>query len=84
MENEWGAFSLLNRFKTDMPKKIREPLRDLIEAGFREITGAGKWSHRKYVHPLYPGAVTLSGKLGDTSKPCQEKQVQKAIEEAKK
>ncbi len=64
-----------------MAKKIRELIKELLESGFHEISGAGKGSHRKYVHPLYPGAVTLSGKSGDTAKPYQEKQVRKAIEE---
>jgi predicted RNA binding protein YcfA (HicA-like mRNA interferase family) len=63
-----------------MARKIRQLLRDLKAAGFREIPG-GKGSHRKLVHPRYPGAVTLSGKLGDDAKPYQEKQVRRAIEE---
>lgn len=63
-----------------MPRKIRELLRDLTEAGFREISG-GKGSHRKLVHPHYRGAVTLSGQLGDDAKPYQEKQARLAIEE---
>ncbi len=67
-----------------MAKKIRDLIRELTEAGFYEIKGAGKGSHRKYVHPLYFGAVTISGKSGDTSKPYQEKQVRQALEEVKK
>jgi predicted RNA binding protein YcfA (HicA-like mRNA interferase family) len=63
-----------------MPRKIRELLRDLKAARFREIPG-GKGSHRKLVHPRYRGAVTLSGKLGDDAKPYQEQQVRRAIEE---
>ena len=63
-----------------MPRKIRELMQDLSNAGFYEIAG-GKGSHRKFTHSQYPGAVTLSGALGDDAKPYQEKQVQRAIEE---
>jgi predicted RNA binding protein YcfA (HicA-like mRNA interferase family) len=67
-----------------MAKKIRELIQDLVEAGFCEIKGTGKGSHRKFAHALYPGAVTISGKLGEDSKRYQEKQVRQAIEEVKK
>lgn len=63
-----------------MPKKIRELLQELKAAGFEEIPG-GKGSHRKLVHPRLPGAVTLSGQLGEDAKPYQEKQVRRAIED---
>jgi len=63
-----------------MPRKIRELIQDLKEAGFHEIAG-GKGSHRKFAHPEYPGAVTLSGQLGEDAKLYQEKQVRRAIEE---
>ena len=63
-----------------MPKKVRELIQDLEAAGFQEVKG-GKGSHRKYVHPSYLGAVTLSGKLGDDAKHYQEKQVRRATEE---
>lgn len=63
-----------------MPRKLRELLQELKAAGFSEIAG-GKGSHRKLVHPRYPGAVTLSGQLGDDAKAYQEKQVRRAIEE---
>jgi len=67
-----------------MPRKIRELIQDLTNAGFYEITGAGKGSHRKFTHVRYPGAVTLSGKLGDDAKPYQEKQVRRVLEEVVK
>ena len=51
-----------------MPRKIRELIRDLKDAGFEEIHG-GKGSHRKFVHEKYSGAVTISGKSGDDAKP---------------
>jgi predicted RNA binding protein YcfA (HicA-like mRNA interferase family) len=63
-----------------MPRKVRELVRDLLDAGFYEISG-GKGSHRKFTHGEYAGAVTLSGSPGDDAKPYQEKQVRRAIEE---
>ncbi|MCB1093117.1 MAG: type II toxin-antitoxin system HicA family toxin [Verrucomicrobiae bacterium] len=62
-----------------MPRPIRDLISDLQKAGFESIPG-GKGSHRKFVHPRYPGAVTLSGKSGDDAKPYQEKQIKQAIE----
>jgi predicted RNA binding protein YcfA (HicA-like mRNA interferase family) len=67
-----------------VPQKIRDLLRALKEAGFEEIAGAGKGSHRKLVHPKYAGAVTLSGKARDDAKHYQEKQVARAIETVSK
>ena len=64
-----------------MPRKIRELIKDLKAAGFTEISGGGKGSHRKFVHARYPGAVTLSGQSGDDAKPYQESQVRHAIDE---
>ena len=62
-----------------MPKKVRELIKDLKQAGFYEITG-GKGSHRKFTHDRYPGAVTVSGKSGGDAKTYQEKQIRQAIE----
>ena len=67
-----------------MARKIRQLIKDLMDAGFYEIQGGGKGSHRKFTHTRYPGAVTLSGKLGDDAKPYQEKQVKRAVEEVLK
>ena len=64
-----------------MPHKIRELIKDLRAAGFEEIPGAGKGSHRKFIHGRYAGAVTLSGQTGDDAKPYQESQVRQAIDE---
>jgi predicted RNA binding protein YcfA (HicA-like mRNA interferase family) len=64
-----------------MLRKVRELIQDLVEAGFYEISGGGKGSHRKFTHASYQGAVTLSGNAGDDAKPYQEKQVKQAIEE---
>jgi predicted RNA binding protein YcfA (HicA-like mRNA interferase family) len=63
-----------------MPRKVRELIAELQRAGFKEIPGAGRGSHRKLVHPNYSGAVTVSGKLGDDAKSYQEKQIRRAIE----
>lgn len=63
-----------------MPRKVRDLISALEKAGFDELKGGAKGSHRKYVHASYPGAVTLSGKPGDDAKQYQEKQVKQAIE----
>jgi predicted RNA binding protein YcfA (HicA-like mRNA interferase family) len=62
-------------------KKVRELIRELQDAGFERIKGAGKDSQRKFTHARFPGAVTLSGKDGADAKSYQEKQVRKAIED---
>ena len=67
-----------------MPRKVRALIRDLMDAGFYEITGGGKGSHRKYSHARFPGAVTLSGALGDDARHYQEKQIRRAIEKVQK
>ena len=59
-----------------MPKKIRELVIALEQAGFRRKPGKG--SHRKYIHPDGRQLV-LSGKDGDDAKPYQEKQVMKLV-----
>ena len=62
-----------------MPKKIRELKQMLRQAGFTEIPGKG--SHTNWIHPLYVGKLTVSGKDGNDAKRYQEKDVQKAIDE---
>lgn len=62
-----------------MPRKVKELVRDLLNADFRLIRG-GKGSHRKFTHDRYAGAVTISGKDSDDAKPYQERQVKRAIE----
>ncbi len=56
-----------------MPKKIRELKSLLLKAGFAYESGKG--SHTKWVHPLLPGKLTLSGNDGDDAKRYQEKDV---------
>ena len=60
------------------PPKIRELIRELEKAGFRNRGGKG--SHRNYLHPT--GArVTIGGKLGDDAKPYVEREVRQVGEQ---
>ena len=63
-----------------MPRKIRQLIKDLEDAGF--VNRGGKGSHRNYLHEKGV-ALTISGKLGDDAKPYQEKLVKQKIEEVK-
>ena len=65
-----------------MPRKVRELIADLEEAGF--IDRGGKGSHRNFVHPKVAKPVTISGNPADDAKHYQEKAVRAAIGEAKK
>lgn len=67
-----------------MPRKLIELMKDLKSAGFYEIKGGRKGSHRKYGHTQFQGIVTLSGHSGDDAKHYQEKQVKNAIESISK
>jgi len=49
-----------------MPRKVRELIRDLQQAGF--ANREGKRSHRNFVHPNLVKPVTLAGKSGDDAK----------------
>jgi predicted RNA binding protein YcfA (HicA-like mRNA interferase family) len=62
-----------------MPKKIRELKSLLLKAGF--IYESAKGSHTKWLHPLLPGKLTLSGKDGNDAKPYQEKDVDNALKQ---
>ena len=61
-----------------MPRKIRQLVADLERAGFARIKG-GKGSHRKFVHPKFPGFVLLSGHDGDDAHHYHEKHVRNAL-----
>ena len=63
-----------------MPRKVRELIRDLEQAGF--ANRGGKGSHRNFEH-LNGVRVTLSGRLGADAKPYQEREVKRAIEESR-
>ncbi len=65
-----------------MPPKVRELVKNLEKAGFRNRGGKG--SHRNFVHPSVSKPVTISGKLGDDAKKYQIRAVEKAVQEAKK
>ena len=64
-----------------MPRKIRQLVADLEQAGFALVPG-GKGSHRKFRHAKFPGAVILSGQSGDDAHHYQEKLVRNAIRKA--
>jgi predicted RNA binding protein YcfA (HicA-like mRNA interferase family) len=64
-----------------MPPKVRDLVRQLELAGFRDRGGKG--SHRNYVHPRVSQPLTVSGKLGDDAKPYQIKAVRQALGELK-
>jgi predicted RNA binding protein YcfA (HicA-like mRNA interferase family) len=66
-----------------VPRKIRQLLADLKQAGFVQVPG-GKGSHRKFQHAKLSGSLILSGQDGDDAKHYQEKQIRNAIREAKR
>jgi predicted RNA binding protein YcfA (HicA-like mRNA interferase family) len=63
-----------------MPRKVRDLIRDLKRAGFRDRGGRG--SHRNFVHPQVAKPVTVSGHDGDDAMEYQERTVRSAIEES--
>jgi predicted RNA binding protein YcfA (HicA-like mRNA interferase family) len=63
-----------------MPRKIRDLVRDLEQAGF--VNRGGKGSHRNFVHPKVAQPVTISGNLGHDAQPYQERAVETAIRES--
>jgi len=64
-----------------MPRKLRELIRILEQAGF--INRGGKGSHRNFEHEKGI-RVTLSGRLGDDVKPYQEREVKLKIQESQR
>jgi len=54
-----------------MPKKIRDLKKMLKKANFQQVKGKG--SHTNWIHPKYPGKVTLSGEDGDDAKDIKRK-----------
>ena len=65
-----------------MPRKIRELIWELLQAGF--INRGGKGSHRNFTHPKVNKPVVISGQSGDDTQRYQENAVKAAIEESKK
>ena len=64
-----------------MPRKIRDLIKDLEQAGF--TNRGGKGSHRNFVHPKLNKPVTISGHAGGDAKDYQEKAVKTAINKVK-
>jgi predicted RNA binding protein YcfA (HicA-like mRNA interferase family) len=65
-----------------VPRKIRQLIADLRDAGFTMEPGRG--SHRKFFHPSGAFTVLSGHNDGADAKPYQEKQIRKAIEASKK
>jgi predicted RNA binding protein YcfA (HicA-like mRNA interferase family) len=65
-----------------MAKKVRELKQMLRQQGFTELTGKG--SHTNWIHPLYNGKLTISGKDGDDARRYLEKSVQDALQEVRR
>lgn len=64
-----------------MPRKIRQLIKELEQAGF--IDRGGKGNHRNLIHPKGI-VITISEKLGDDAKHYQEREVTKKIKESQK
>ncbi len=64
-----------------MPRKIRQLIKELEQAGF--INRGGKGGHRNFIHPKGV-VISISGKLGEDAKHYQEKEVAKKIKESQK
>ena len=62
-----------------MPRKVRELIAELGSNGFIELRSAGKGTHRKFKHPEFIGAVTVSGMAGEDAKKYRERLVQHAV-----
>jgi predicted RNA binding protein YcfA (HicA-like mRNA interferase family) len=65
-----------------VPRKIRQLIKDLENAGFEFSPGKG--SHRKYRHPLTQDVVVISGGAGDDAQRYQERDVEQALKAVKK
>ena len=68
------------QYYIDMPRKIKQLIKELENAGFSNLGGKG--SHRNFFHRKGV-ALTISGKLNDDAKPYQEKLVRRKIDEVK-
>jgi predicted RNA binding protein YcfA (HicA-like mRNA interferase family) len=63
-----------------MPRKIRQLISDLQQAGF--VNRGGKGSHRNFIHPKGI-SLTISGNEGNDAKHYQERLVRSKIELSK-
>jgi len=59
-----------------MPRKVRQLIADLEQAGF--VNRGGKGSHRNFTHPIGV-RVTVSGGSGDDARHYQERDVKRAL-----
>jgi hypothetical protein len=67
-----------------MPRKIRELIRDLRDAGFVLLKDRGDGDHAVYRFNSRPEiTVVLDGRPGDDAQHYQEKQIRKAIRKAR-
>ncbi len=64
-----------------MSPKIRELIKQLEKAGFKNRGGKG--SHRNFIHPKGI-AITISGKVESDAKKYQESEVKRKVTESKK
>ena len=64
-----------------MPKKIKQLIKALEQAGF--VNRGGKGNHRNFIHPKGV-VITISGKPGDDAKYYQEKEMTIKIKESQK
>ena len=64
-----------------MPPKIRELIKQLEKAGFKNRGGKG--GHRNFIHPKGI-AITISGKTGSDAKRYQDNEVKRKIKESNK
>jgi len=65
-----------------VPRKIRDLLKDLRKAGFVLVEG-GKGSHRKFNHPAVRIPAIIPGRDGDDAKAYLERHVAEKINESK-
>ena len=63
-----------------MPRKVRQLIADLENAGF--VNRGGKGSQRNFTHPNGL-RVTISGGAGDDAKHYQERDVRRALDTVK-
>ena len=63
-----------------MPRKVRQLIADLEQAGF--VNRGGKGGHRNFTHPKGP-RVTISGNPGDDAKHYQERDLRRALDAVK-
>jgi predicted RNA binding protein YcfA (HicA-like mRNA interferase family) len=72
---------VLEQYYLVVPRKIRELIRILKNAGF--VDRGGKGSHRNLTHPLGV-KITLSGRPSVDARRYQEREVERALREAKR